>query len=279
MPLLSPFVAVIVPVYNVELYLNEALESIAGQTYSNWECILVNDCSTDRSRDIAVQWLADPRFRLIDQAVNRGVSAARNRGVQQASPDAEYIAFIDGDDFWEPDALATLVAAVKSCPDCVGAHARSRFVHSDGSPFDPDTLDVPRRKIVGRKRVSCSTDEPTDFDCLVFTWPINVGNVLLKRSVWEMSGGFNTAMAFSEDFDLWIRLVCTAPFAYADKVILNYRRRDGSATFEMARDSEKVRRQEYSFAKSLVENAAEGREQPLVEASRSGFRRNTPSTC
>lgn len=99
-------ISVIIPVYNAEEWLRAALASLQGQTYADFEAILVDDGSSDQSPEICREFCGhDPRFRLISQS-NAGVSAARNRGIDVAS--GEWIAFMDADDVMPPDALAVM---------------------------------------------------------------------------------------------------------------------------------------------------------------------------
>ena len=101
-------ISVIVPVYNVEEYLEECLDSIQCQTYSNIEVILVNDGSTDHSQEICERYCKqDPRFRLINQE-NQGQSVARNNGV--AASTGELITFVDSDDVVSAKYLGNLYA-------------------------------------------------------------------------------------------------------------------------------------------------------------------------
>ena len=100
-------ISVIVPVYNVEEYLKECLDSIQCQTYSNIEVILVNDGSTDHSQEICERYCQqDPRFHLINQA-NKGLSGARNRGMIESK--GEFITFVDSDDVIKDDMLEQLL--------------------------------------------------------------------------------------------------------------------------------------------------------------------------
>lgn len=123
----EPYVSIIVPVYNVANYLPQCLESIRAQTHRNFECILVNDGSTDRSgaicRSIAG---ADSRFRLLDKE-NTGVSDSRNRALDLAR--GKYVQFADSDDFLSPNATETFVrtAEATGCDLAV-----SHFIRVDG---------------------------------------------------------------------------------------------------------------------------------------------------
>jgi len=110
-------VSVIVPIYNVEEYLEECLESIQNQTYTNIEVILVNDGSTDGSREICESYCEkDIRFRLINQE-NQGQSVARNRGVKESV--GQYIMFVDSDDVVNTDVLEVLLPYMKTDVDIV----------------------------------------------------------------------------------------------------------------------------------------------------------------
>lgn len=101
----------LVPIYNVELYLFQCLESIRNQTYANIEIILVNDGSTDRSVSICREFTAkDSRFKLINQE-NKGDSNTRNRAIAKASGD--YITFIDADDFVEPNYIEAMITVAR----------------------------------------------------------------------------------------------------------------------------------------------------------------------
>lgn len=104
-------ISIIIPIYNRGYCLSRCLDSVLNQKYTNWECILVDDASTDDSLQICNLYLKkDSRFRLAAQPENAGVSVARNRGMDLAK--GEYITFIDSDDWVEPDYLLLLYQAV-----------------------------------------------------------------------------------------------------------------------------------------------------------------------
>lgn len=96
---MDEIISIVVPVYNCEKFIEETITSVLNQTYKDFELILVNDCSTDKSVD-KIKSFSDARIRLIEQETNQGAYAARNRGVKEAR--GRYIAFLDADDIWEP---------------------------------------------------------------------------------------------------------------------------------------------------------------------------------
>ena len=129
----NPLVSVIVPVYNVERYVDECLASIRAQTYTNLEILVVEDCSTDGSLQALAPHLDDPRVRLIRHEKNGGLSAARNTGIEAAT--GEYVMFVDSDDLVD----ATLVAC---CVDCAQQMDAELVTYEctpfmDGAPISP----------------------------------------------------------------------------------------------------------------------------------------------
>lgn len=95
-------ISIVVPVYNVEKFIDETIDSVLNQTYKDFELILVNDCSTDSSVE-KIKKYTDSRIRLIEMDKNLGAWAARNRGIKESQ--GRYIAFLDSDDLWEPEKL------------------------------------------------------------------------------------------------------------------------------------------------------------------------------
>src|SRR5688572_7032980 len=107
-----PAVSVITPVHNLADHLAEAVNSVLAQTFDDWEMILVDDCSTDNSVAVASGFVArDPRVKLIRLDKNSGAAVARNAGI--ASAVGKYIAFLDGDDLWQPDKLQKQLAFMR----------------------------------------------------------------------------------------------------------------------------------------------------------------------
>lgn len=117
-----PKVSIITPVYNSESYLKETIESVISQTYTDWELILVDDCSSDNSSQICKSYSGvDPRIKYIPLKENSGPAKARNIGIDEAS--GEYLAFLDSDDKLKVNFLTTLVdIATKNDTDVVWCH-------------------------------------------------------------------------------------------------------------------------------------------------------------
>lgn len=154
----QPLVSIIVPVYNVERYVDECLASIRAQSYANLEILLVEDCSTDGSLQALEPHLEDPRVRLIRHERNSGLSAARNTGIEAASGD--YVMFVDSDDLVD----VTLVASCVACTQRTG----TGVVTFDCKPFiDGETASADAR---GDKAPGCRSIMTEYFRLPHFAW-------------------------------------------------------------------------------------------------------------
>jgi glycosyltransferase involved in cell wall biosynthesis len=127
----TPTVSVIIPVYNVEAFIAEALESVLQQTFRDFEVIVVDDESPDGSVEIIKQY-SDPRIRLIHQK-NRGLAGARNAGIRAAR--GKYLAFLDSDDVWRPEKLERHVKHLEFSPGIGVSYSRSEFMDERGQPL------------------------------------------------------------------------------------------------------------------------------------------------
>lgn len=128
---MNDLISVIVPVYNVEQYLERCMESILNQTYRNLEIILVDDNSKDNSKEICLQYLKDPRVVLVQHSNNKGLSGARNSGLNIAK--GEYVVFVDSDDYAESTMIENLYcSAIETNADTViGGFRRKIGNHID----------------------------------------------------------------------------------------------------------------------------------------------------
>ena len=125
---MTDIISIIVPVYNAAKYIRETVESVLAQTYSDWELLLIDDCSSDSSCEI-IDSFTDPRIRLIKLPENKGAYAARNRGLKEA--EGRYIAFLDADDLWEKEKLEHQLAYLKD-NNAGFVFTAYEFANSDG---------------------------------------------------------------------------------------------------------------------------------------------------
>jgi glycosyltransferase involved in cell wall biosynthesis len=188
-----PKVTIIIPTYNRRPMVLEALESVRAQTFEAWECIVVDDGSTDGTAQ-AVESLADERIRLLRQP-NRGVAAARNRGLAEAR--SELIAFLDSDDLWLPRKLeAQLPVMAQGWALC---HTEEIWIRK-GVRVNP--------KKKHAKSGGWLFERSLELCC------ISPSAALIRRQVLEELGGFDETFPVCEDYDLWLRLTSRYPVAF-----------------------------------------------------------------
>lgn len=234
----APVVSIVVPAYNCQLFIEQTVRSIQAQTLQEWECIIVDDGSTDRTlaliRELAAQ---DTRLRIVTQP-NGGPASARNHGLRLIDPRAEYVAFMDSDDIWLPDALEVLKAEIEKQPDAAGAHGMGRCIDKHGAEYlDPAYAANGNGRFVcdslGRE-ILLETAAPTTFQSLWFSNPYPPGLILARRSVYAKTGLFDGSVCPMEDWDMVIRLSRHGDFRFVRKVLLSYRRHDNNLSGQSA---------------------------------------------
>ncbi len=136
----EPVASIVMPLYNAESYVGQAIESVLAQTFGDWELVVVDDASTDASREVASAYADDPRISLVCHEANQGAGATRDSAVVRAR--GRYIAYLDADDYWYPAKLQRQLAfmAEKRAPLCFTAY---ETVSEQGSHWN--TVAVPER--------------------------------------------------------------------------------------------------------------------------------------
>ena len=204
-----PRVSVIMPLYNAESYVAQAVESVKAQTMCDWELLVIDDCATDGSHSAAVRAAGDDaRIHILRNDKNCGVARTRNRGIELAR--GEYIAFLDSDDFWEPQMLEKMLACLNDTAADI-AYCSYAMVDEHGNKVCNDFIVPPKTEFkdsIVRSVITCST-------------------VLLKKEIVE-SNRFPTNI-YHEDIALWFRLLMDGARACGvTEVMASYRQRHGS---------------------------------------------------
>ena len=191
-------ISVVIPLYNKEQSIAATLQSVLAQTYTDFEVIVVDDGSTDKSADVVRNFISTVKsevckvknVRLIHQE-NAGVSAARNRGIMEAK--GEYIAFLDADDLWAQNYLATLAALITDFPNA-GLYSLG-YVEMKGD----------------QSSMSDRNDIPVQRGWVSHPWKMRkglwTGSVAASRERLLKLGMFDTRMTHGEDLDMWWRLI------------------------------------------------------------------------
>lgn len=237
------FISIIVASFNQEKYLNECLTSVFNQSYSNWECIIVDDCSSDTSVVIAEKWQSfDSRFRVIKLPTNKGVSVARNRGLGESKGD--YFQFLDADDLIEKNKISNQVPFCTN--DLIPVSGNRYFYHQEGEA---------KQRIIGKNgalpEVPITMWDQVDVLELFKTKnPFVVTAPLYPRSVLERVGMLNEDLRAFEDWEFNIRCALAGykfhHVGYAEKAQALIRLHSTSMTTN--RSEMLKRRREFNFA-------------------------------
>lgn len=221
----APLISVVMPAFNAERYVAEAINSVIAQTYTGWELIVVDDGSTDATASVVEQFCAaDRRIRLIRQK-NGKQGKARNTAIASAAGSA--IAFLDADDIWLSHKLDAQIIALRGMAADV--------VFTGGFIFGDDNIDerlanfmIPQGRIEGAIL----------FDLLILNNRIPNSSVLLRKELFERVGLFDERPAIQncEDYDLWLRFAKSGAVFYAvEEPLIRYRRHASAATHERSK--------------------------------------------
>jgi len=214
---MKPVVSIVIPAYNREAYVAEAIDSIfAQQDAPAAEVIVVDDGSTDGTAAVLARY--GITIRVIHQA-NAGVSAARNTGIRAAA--GEWIFLLDSDDRVQPGTLRTLLTEAERSPDATVVYADQAFLHEDGTIEPIERVTFP----VG----------PAPVAEVFRRMPFSMGTALIRRDALIAAGLFDTSLHLAEDYELLCRMAPDNTFAYVPVVVLHYRRHGAQATEQLLR--------------------------------------------
>ena len=203
-------ITVVIPLYNKESSIARALDSVLAQTYQDFEVVVVDDGSTDDGAAVVEQY-TDSRIRLICQA-NAGVSAARNRGIEEAN--GEYVAFLDADDEWLPEFLEEIVALQQEFLDC-RAFATNYIINSRGVKSPTILRKIP---IQGEHGVLSNYFEVASCSHP----PVCSICVCIERELLQHIGGFPLGITSGEDLLTWARIAVHTHWAYSLRALAQY---------------------------------------------------------
>lgn len=204
--------SIIIPLYNKANYIVKTVQSVLKQTYQQFEIIVVNDGSTDNGFEIVKQ-IKDSRIRLI-QKENGGVCSARNVGISNAKYD--YIALLDADDYWDKDFLSEASKLIEDFPQA--------------ALWGINFAEIYEGKLIRE----LPTGLPKGFRGIVedyFEMPEKMGrisdlfcssSVVIRKSIFDHTGMFDERLKYSEDIDMWYRIIANFPVAFYDRYMSFY---------------------------------------------------------
>lgn len=213
----------IVPTFNRAGLLAEALDSVRSQSFPDWECLVVDDASTDETPDVASsRAAADPRFRWLRIAHAGSPGRARNAGI--AASAGALVAFLDDDDAWLPGKLERQVALLDEDPEPGLVYSRAERFGDELGPWPrllPERPDL--RALLASNFIACST-------------------VVARRSALESAGPFDESLPLAQDFDLWLRVRRLRSIRGIPEVLARYRVDLARRSRELAAEREAVAR-------------------------------------
>ncbi len=216
----NSLVSVIIPAYNAQNFIKATIQSVINQTYPNWEMLIVDDGSTDETRQVVQKYLADHRIQYLYQK-NQERAAARNRGIRHAS--GKYIAFLDADDLWLPDKLKVQVEYLHNHPKTGLCFTHYMLINSQGESL-------------GQQAVNFATGSNQFYSLLKGNFIAN-STVMTPRTILDKVGLFDESLpAFgSEDWDMWLRIARLYPIHLIDHPLTLYRLHESNTSLERMR--------------------------------------------
>jgi Glycosyl transferase family 2 len=217
----TPQVSIIMPACNAASVIETAIASVQQQTVQDWHLWVVDDGSSDETATI-VQGVQqrDPRIHLLRQP-NQGVSVARNQGVHQSQ--SPYIAFLDADDQWLPDALSHHLQHFAVSPELGVSFGRVEILTAAGQ----STGQYSTARLTNLQAQQFLAENPTT----------TTSNWVIRRAVWQQVGGFTETLNYSEDLAWLLKVCCTTSWKIAgiDRVLTRYRTSQGGLSADLYR--------------------------------------------
>ncbi|MBW4488221.1 MAG: glycosyltransferase [Trichocoleus desertorum ATA4-8-CV12] len=189
-----PLVSVIIPAYNAETTIQKTVTSVLEQSLQDFELIIVNDGSTDKTLDV-IEHIVDPRIKVFSYP-NSGAAVSRNRGFAQTT--GEFIAFLDADDLWTPEKLEAQWQALQENPQAQVAYSWTDIIDQSGQRLGQGDYTVANGKVYAKLLLCC--------------FIVSGSNTLIRRGAYVAVGGFDESLVASQDFDLYLRLAARYQF-------------------------------------------------------------------
>jgi len=208
-----PLVSIIIPTYNRNNTLERAIKSAIGQTYQDFEIIIIDDASTESPEELVASF-KDSRIKLFCHESNKGANAARNTGIKLSS--GKYIAFLDSDDEWFPEKLECQIKHLEKLPVKVGAHYSGLIVVSSEGV------------VLGRRIPSASGDILSKLFAGNCIGPLST--LMVRRSALDHAGPFDEQLPSSQDWDFCIRIAQYYHFSFTKKLLTRYHLSSDSIT-------------------------------------------------
>ena len=205
-----PKVSIIMPVFNVEKFVVEAINCIKNQTFTDWELIIIEDCSTDGTRVIVEkEGEKDKRIRILKNTKNSGITVSLNKGLKQAG--GNFIARMDGDDLCNPDRLEKQVSFLEKNPKYVLLGTCGEIIDSEGKK--KGLITFPKNNFILKLKL-------LEYCCFIH------GSVMLRRDVFKKIPGYSSKYKYAEDYYLWLTIMKYGKIGNLAESLYSWRRND-----------------------------------------------------
>jgi len=210
----SLLISVIIPCYNGRAFIGEAIESVLAQTHTDWELIVIDDASTDDSKDIVKKFCADKRIRLLENKKNLGIAKTKNKGIKISK--GEILAFLDQDDIWQSDKLSLQLARLEQ--DAAAGVVCCAMTFTDPSGNETTVFkgfdDKDQRELIKE----------------LYITPVNSSSVMMiRRTSLGRTGVFNESLRGWDDYELLMRLGAEFRICYERRPLVKKRIHRGGA--------------------------------------------------
>lgn len=238
----QPEVSIVIPLFNGGRFIARTLDAVLGQTFSDFEVIVVDDGSDDDGPGV-VRAVADERVVLVRKP-HAGIAATRNLGASLVSDGSRFVIFLDQDDLWLPTFLERTRAALLARADASGAFALADFVDAEDA-WAPETFSAYMRERPGvedRRVVDRSSTADVDLTRVFLKNPVYPPSCLLiRRESFDAVGGFDGGFRVADDWDMIVRLARRGPLIAVDEVLVGYRRHGQNASLNTPRNVRETR--------------------------------------
>ena len=204
---MNDLVSIITPSYQTAAYITETIESVLAQTYTNWEMIIVDDCSTDMTDEVVSPYLNDSRIRYLKNEKNSGAAVSRNRALQEAK--GRWIAFLDSDDLWSPEKLEKQIAFMEE-NHCAFSYTKYEEIDEQSKPLCV--------YVSGPEKISkFGMYQYCWVGCLTVMYDANVVGLIQIKDIKK-----------NNDYAMWIKVCQKAKCYLVNEQMAKYRKRSGS---------------------------------------------------
>ena len=238
----SPLVTIVIPAYNHEAYVEDAINSVLDQHYENWELIVIDDGSNDDTGRICDKFASYEKITVLHQE-NQGLSNTLNRGLEMAS--GKYFGFLPSDDRFYPEKLLIQVDFLEKHPEIAGVGSLQTVIDKRGKTIQDKVME---------EWFSYIPDSRPDFLLKLLERNfVPAPSMLLLKDVVENVGGFDSNCKYMQDYDLWFRILKNHELRILPKRLIQYRWHGKNLTYEATDETERERGMVFEKAAKLLE--------------------------